>query len=137
VLEQLAADRPARAPPAAAPARIRPPRARHRQRALAPGDVEAILAAFEPDGAAPGGGLAVYLRGDRGRLAAARVYDDSDPPLSAHAYDEWRGRGAEFLTPRLDNQGYELRCYLRVPDGRIIEVGQATGFLEDLDNVQD
>jgi hypothetical protein len=37
------------------------------------------------------------------------------------------------LTPPLDNQGYELRCYLRDPDGRIIEVGQATGFLEDLE----
>lgn len=47
-------------------------------------------------------------------------------------YDEWRERGAEFLTPPLDNQGYELRCYMRDPDGRIIEVGQATGFLEDI-----
>jgi catechol 2,3-dioxygenase-like lactoylglutathione lyase family enzyme len=45
-------------------------------------------------------------------------------------YDEWRGRGAEFLTPPLDNHGYELRCYMRDPDGRIIEVGQATGVLE-------
>ena len=45
-------------------------------------------------------------------------------------YDEWRGRGAEFLTPPLDNHGYELRCYVRDPDGRIIEVGQATGVLE-------
>jgi catechol 2,3-dioxygenase-like lactoylglutathione lyase family enzyme len=44
-------------------------------------------------------------------------------------YREWRGRGAEFLTPPLDNHGYELRCYLRDPDGRIIEVGQPTGFL--------
>jgi catechol 2,3-dioxygenase-like lactoylglutathione lyase family enzyme len=49
-------------------------------------------------------------------------------------YDEWRGSGAEFLTPPLDNQGYELRCYLRDPDNRIIEVGQATGFLEDLED---
>jgi catechol 2,3-dioxygenase-like lactoylglutathione lyase family enzyme len=49
-------------------------------------------------------------------------------------YDEWRGRGAKFLTPPLDNQGYEIRCYLRDPDNRIIEVGQATGFLEDLDD---
>ena len=32
---------------------------------------------------APEAGLAVYVRGDSGRLAAARVYDDSDPPLSA------------------------------------------------------
>jgi hypothetical protein len=114
------------------------------QRALAAGDVEAILAAFEPDGymrepagdpyvhrgidelralfelffsngggiplehctvtddgracaleynvvawgrtpLPPEAGLAVYVRGDSGRLAAARVYDDSDPPLSAHA----------------------------------------------------
>jgi SnoaL-like domain len=114
------------------------------QRALATGDVEAILAAFEPDGymrepagdahvhrgtdelraryelffsngggiplehctvtddgracaleynvvgwgrtaLSPEAGLAVYVRGDSGKLAAARVYDDSDPPLSAHA----------------------------------------------------
>ena len=48
-------------------------------------------------------------------------------------YDEWRGRGAEFLTPPLDNHGYELRCYVRDPDGRIIEVGQATGVLEVID----
>ncbi len=31
----------------------------------------------------PEAGLAVYVRGDSGRLAAARVYDDSDPPLRA------------------------------------------------------
>jgi hypothetical protein len=108
------------------------------QRALASGDVEAILAAFEPDGylrepagevhggtdelraiyerffsnggipleccavtdngracaleynlvtwgrtaLPPEAGLAVYVRGDSGRLAAARVYDDTDPPVS-------------------------------------------------------
>jgi hypothetical protein len=110
------------------------------QRALATGDLEALLAAFEPDGylrepagvayvhrgtdelralyerffsngggiplehcavtddgracaleynvvawgrtaLSPEAGLAVYLRGDSGRLAAARIYDDSDPPL--------------------------------------------------------
>jgi len=44
--------------------------------------------------------------------------------------DEWRGRGAGFLTPPLDNHGHELRCYLRDPDGRIIELGQPTGLLE-------
>jgi hypothetical protein len=111
------------------------------QRALAAGDVEAVLAAFEPDGymrepaggayvhrgtdelralyelffsngggiplehcavtddgracaleynvvawgrteLPPEAGVAVYVRGDSDKLAAARVYDDSDPPLS-------------------------------------------------------
>jgi hypothetical protein len=110
------------------------------QRALAAGDVDAIVAAFEPDGYArepaggqyihrgrdglgalydrlfsndggiplehcamvddgracaleynvvswgkselwPEAGVAVYVRGESGRLAAARIYDDTDPPL--------------------------------------------------------
>jgi hypothetical protein len=114
------------------------------QRALAAGDVDAIVASFEPDGYArepaggeyvhrgpdglrafyqlmfsndggiplehcaliddrrvcaleynvvrwgstkltPEAGVAVYVRGQRGKLAAARVYDDSDPPLAARA----------------------------------------------------
>jgi SnoaL-like domain len=114
------------------------------QRALAVGDVEAVVAAFEPDGymrepagrahvhrgrdalralyelffsngggiplehcasfddgrtcaleynlvawgrtaLSPEAGVAVYVRGDGGKLAAARVYDDADPPLSANA----------------------------------------------------
>jgi hypothetical protein len=114
------------------------------QHALATGDADAILAAFEPDGSLrePGGdayvhrgtdelralyerffsnaggialehcavtddgracaleynvvawgrtalppeaGIAVYVRGDSGKLAAARVYDDADPPLTAPA----------------------------------------------------
>ena len=29
----------------------------------------------------PEAGVAVYVRGDSGRLAAARIYDDSDPPV--------------------------------------------------------
>jgi SnoaL-like domain len=112
------------------------------QRALAAGDVDAIVAAFEPDGYArepaggqhvhrgPGGlrafyerlfsngggiplehcsvtddgrtcaleynvvrwgkaelrpeaGVAVYVRGESGKLAAARIYDDADPPSAA------------------------------------------------------
>jgi hypothetical protein len=111
------------------------------QRALAAGDVDAIVAAFEPDGYArepaggeyvhrgteglrafydhlfsndggiplqhcgviddgracaleynvvrwgrtelpPEAGVAVYVRGESGKLAAARIYDDVDPPLS-------------------------------------------------------
>ena len=110
------------------------------QRALAAGDTEAVVAAFEPDGyarepaggvhvhrgreqlhafyeqlfsngggialehcsvlddgrlcaleynvvswgtteLAPQAGVAVYARGDSGKLAAARIYDDTDPPL--------------------------------------------------------
>jgi hypothetical protein len=111
------------------------------QRALAAGDVEAAVAAFEPDGyvrepvgdaythrgtdelrahydllfsngggiplehcavtddgracaleynvvawgrtaMAPEAGIAVYVRGDSGKLAAARIYDDTDAPLT-------------------------------------------------------
>jgi len=40
-------------------------------------------------------------------------------------YADWSARGAEFLTPPVDH-GRELRCYLRDPDGHLIEVGQAT-----------
>ena len=40
-------------------------------------------------------------------------------------YEQWRARGAEFLTPPAD-RGVELRCYLRDPDGHLIEVGQTT-----------
>ena len=42
---------------------------------------------------------------------------------------EWSARGAEFLTPPVDH-GRELRCYMRDPDGHLIEVGQATGILQ-------
>jgi catechol 2,3-dioxygenase-like lactoylglutathione lyase family enzyme len=38
-------------------------------------------------------------------------------------YEQWRARGAEFLTPPTD-RGRELRCYMRDPDGHLIEVGQ-------------
>jgi SnoaL-like domain len=114
------------------------------QRALAAGDVDAVLATFEPDGyarepaggrhihrgreslrsfyellfsngggiplehctviddgrscaleynvvrwgrtdLAPEAGVAVYERGSSGKLAAARIYDDADPPLGASA----------------------------------------------------
>jgi catechol 2,3-dioxygenase-like lactoylglutathione lyase family enzyme len=44
-------------------------------------------------------------------------------------YADWSSRGAEFLTPPKDH-GREIRCYLRDPDGHLIEVGQATGILE-------
>jgi hypothetical protein len=31
----------------------------------------------------PQAGFAVYTRGDSGKLASARIYDDTDPPLAA------------------------------------------------------
>jgi catechol 2,3-dioxygenase-like lactoylglutathione lyase family enzyme len=39
------------------------------------------------------------------------------------AYREWSARGAKFLTPPKQHE-VEIRCYLRDPDGHIIEVGQ-------------
>ena len=45
-------------------------------------------------------------------------------------YDDWSSKGAQFLTPPLD-RGPELRCYMRDPDGHLIEVGETkTNFLE-------
>jgi catechol 2,3-dioxygenase-like lactoylglutathione lyase family enzyme len=41
-------------------------------------------------------------------------------------YTEWSARGAEFLTPPKEHET-EIRCYVRDPDGHLIEVGQATG----------
>lgn len=67
------------------------------------------------------------------------------PPQSAHVltsglnirvadvqatYREWRARGAEFLTEPKDH-GAEIRCYIKDPDGHLIEVGQATGIIDD------
>jgi len=43
----------------------------------------------------------------------------------ASCYRTWRARGAEFITEPKDH-GVEIRCYLRDPDGYLIEVGQAT-----------
>lgn len=43
-------------------------------------------------------------------------------------YADWSARGATFVTPPID-RGAEIRCYMRDPDGHLIEVGQATGVL--------
>ena len=43
-------------------------------------------------------------------------------------YEEWKSKGAEFVTPPIDREA-EIRCYMRDPDGYLIEVGQATGAL--------
>jgi catechol 2,3-dioxygenase-like lactoylglutathione lyase family enzyme len=40
-------------------------------------------------------------------------------------YELWKSRGAEFITAPIPKYG-ETRCYIRDPDGYIIEVGQST-----------
>jgi predicted enzyme related to lactoylglutathione lyase len=39
-------------------------------------------------------------------------------------YELWRNRGADFITEPKDKYG-EIRCYIRDPDGYIIEVGES------------
>ncbi|GAB7109931.1 VOC family protein [Streptomyces phaeofaciens JCM 4814] len=46
-------------------------------------------------------------------------------------YATAKAKGAEFLTPPIDRRA-ELRCYMRDPDGYLIEVGQATGLLKGI-----
>ena len=48
----------------------------------------------------------------------------------AAVYAAWSAKGAEFLTPPIDH-GREIRCYMRDPNGHLIEVGQATGALSE------
>jgi lactoylglutathione lyase len=46
-----------------------------------------------------------------------------------HFYELWRSRGANFVTePKV--HASEIRCYMRDPDGYLIEVGQTT-FTKD------
>ena len=40
-------------------------------------------------------------------------------------YEAWSANGAEFLTPPQQRET-EIRCYMRDPDGHLIEVGQRT-----------
>jgi catechol 2,3-dioxygenase-like lactoylglutathione lyase family enzyme len=40
-------------------------------------------------------------------------------------------QGARFLTEPIDRTS-ELRCYLRDPDGYLIEVGQSTGLVRGI-----
>jgi len=46
-------------------------------------------------------------------------------------YRDWKARGAVFVTPPIERVS-EIRCYMRDPDGYLIEVGQATGLLRGL-----
>lgn len=47
-------------------------------------------------------------------------------------YTEWKAKGAEFITEPLDNHGWETRCYMRDPDGYIIEVGEPSQKMIEL-----
>jgi lactoylglutathione lyase len=43
----------------------------------------------------------------------------------ARCYELWKSRGAQFITePKVHE--HEIRCYIRDPDGYLIEVGQTT-----------
>ena len=46
-------------------------------------------------------------------------------------YSDAKSKGAQFLTEPLDRKA-EIRCYLRDPDGYLIEIGQSTGMLQGL-----
>jgi len=49
----------------------------------------------------------------------------------ASFYSDAKSKGAHFLTEPLDRKA-EIRCYLRDPDGYLIEIGQDTGMLHGL-----
>jgi hypothetical protein len=47
-------------------------------------------------------------------------------------YKQWGDKGAIFLTEPLKNpDGWEWRCYMRDPDGYLVEVGQYTQLALD------
>lgn len=81
----------------------------------------------------PGGGPtddkpAIALRPPEGTGTASSFLNIRVADIHAVVAD-WTAKGAEFLTPPIDRKA-ELRCYLRDPDGYLIEVGQATGMLD-------
>ena len=44
----------------------------------------------------------------------------------AAVHQQWSAAGAQFLTAPID-RGSKIRCYMRDPDGHLIEVGQLVG----------
>ena len=54
----------------------------------------------------------------------AVVHDEGQERRGLVAIKEWSDKGAFFVTGPLDNHGWEWRCYMRDPDGYLIEVGQ-------------
>jgi hypothetical protein len=67
---------------------------------------------------------AVTLEAPRDPDRASSVLNIRVSDIDA-VYTEWSARGAEFLTPPKQHQT-EIRCYMRDPDGHLIEVGQTT-----------
>ena len=48
----------------------------------------------------------------------------------AAVYSDWSSPGGEFLTPPKEH-ATEIRCYIRDPDGHLIEVGQTIRAFPD------
>jgi catechol 2,3-dioxygenase-like lactoylglutathione lyase family enzyme len=71
----------------------------------------------------PGSSVANYEPGDTTSIFLNLRVADVEA-----CYREWSAKGATFVTPPID-RGAEIRCYIRDPDGYLIEVGQATGLL--------
>lgn len=69
-------------------------------------------------------GVTVEPPGDPSRVSAFMNIRVAD---IATVYEQWLARGANFITEPRDNHGLELRCYLRDPDGHLIELGQTLG----------
>ena len=65
-------------------------------------------------------GVTLEPPSDRGRVSGFKNIRVAN--IGA-CYDQWRARGATFLTAPIDHGG-EIRCYMRDPDGHLIEVGQ-------------
>ena len=72
----------------------------------------------------PGISMVDYQPGDTASIFLNLRVDD----IQAR-YQEWKAKGAEFVTAPID-RGAETRCYMRDPDGYLIEVGQSTGLLQ-------
>ena len=62
-------------------------------------------------------------------VLGGRVVMEENPCIVEASYREWLVRGAHVLTAPLDRSA-EIRCYVRDPDGYLIEAGQATGLVE-------
>lgn len=49
-------------------------------------------------------------------------------------YNYLKSKGVEFLGEPIDRH-HEIRCFMRDPDGYLIEIGEATGVLEEIDDL--